>query len=239
MLPPEEDGPARGRCGPRGLSRRCPWAASLTSRRLQSAQLLAPRRIVTPSLIGLRSPACSTQLQPLRRTTRSAFLDLSPSPSTRRSGETPERREAPPGFATPTSRGQIRPPRRKGRISGLRDPTTSRFDCDHRPALLPLCRHKSKQRNISVFSPLRRPAAGSIPAASTTNSPLLKRFFRRFRAPRPVRAPRRAQHLQESTVGHARIAPSGPHVGVAEEGLEGALGDLTPEAYAEKAGLAA
>jgi hypothetical protein len=170
MLPSEEDGPARRRCGPRGLSRRCPWAASLTSRRLQSAQLLAPRRIVTPSLIGLRSPACSTQLQPLRRTTRSAFLDLSPSPSTRRSGETPERREAPPGFATPTSRGQIRPPRRKGRISELRDPTTSRFDCDHRPALLPLCRHKSKQRNISVFSPLRRPAAGSIPAASTISA---------------------------------------------------------------------
>lgn len=41
----------------------------------------------------------------------------------------------------------------------------------------------------------------------------------------PVRAPRRAEHLQKRPVGHARVAPRGVHVGVAEEGLEGALGD--------------
>jgi len=67
--------------------------------------------------------------------------------------------------------------------------------------------------------------AGSIPAASTTNSLLLQRFFLRFRAPRPVRAPRRAQHLQKSPVGHARVAPGRAHIRVAEERLEGALGD--------------
>jgi hypothetical protein len=82
------------------------------------------------------------------------------------------------------------------------------------------CRHKSERRNRFVFSRLRRPAAGSIPAASITNPLILNRNFRAFRAPRPVRAPRRAQDLQKGAVGHARIAPSRAYVGVPEEGLD-------------------